>query len=534
MPITNPTPHPTPARLRAASILVVLALLLTALTACKVVVTIPYGGRVVSEDGFVCEAGDTCEIDVSDATFDSTFTAVPAPAYSFSRWRARPAGFCGNATTPCYLSTTGFDGNDALQEFLDSDELYYLEPVFIHYNLGYWRKVQKEILEGSFATASFLYALKPNIANCDPGALKDAAKGRALQALNQTRTLHHLPAVTRDAFYDMQMQETSLVQRANNYLGHKPSSGDACYTAGALAGASTSNLHGDSGKPSDPAADVFGWTNDNFNVAALMEAGHRRWMLYPQLDFTSYGQVEGFSALKVFGFGTPAPSTTGDLAYVAMPFESYPYVLVSKGSAPTPWSFSMAPPAGMSSSFNYFQNASVSITDNDTGKKLAVQNLHKDNKGFGLSNFLSWMVPGWDYDRPYTVKISAVSLPGGNVRDIEYSVLIDRYNVLDLNYPLEPGDSQQTKSVQGSFNSPLDRDSYKVSITGNRTISGQSEFSNQAFFMLIYDSGKRLVKSSDSAFSGNFAFGQHTLVVSPCDENGLCYQSTRTYRVNIN
>jgi hypothetical protein len=182
----------------------------------------------------------------------------------------------------------------------------------------------------------------------------------------------------------------------------------------------------------------------------------------------------------------------------------------------------------MSSDFNYFQNATVSVTDNDSGKSLKINNLHMDNKGFGLSNFLSWMVAGWTYDKPYTVNISNISMPGGGMRDIVYPVMVDRFNLLNLVHPLEATDSASENILEGRFNSETDKDSYEVAITGKKTISGQ-----RGFFVLVYDIDKRLVKSSDSTISGEFAFGKHTIVVSLCNEEGSCYSGTNTYRLSI-
>lgn len=536
---TPPFTHcsqPGPAHPPRATRFVILALMVVLVAGCKIVVTVPFGGKVVTEDGFVCLAGEICEIDVSDDSFDSTFTAMPAQGYTFVRWRPKASAFCGDTKVPCALSTTGFAPYPPLLDILNSDSKFFLEPVFVQYKLGYWKKVLAEIEAGTFTTDSFLHASVPNVTNCDPGSLTEAAKGRVLEALNQTRSLNHLPAAEYDDFYDLMQQSTALVQKANNYLNHFPQPSDTCYTARTKIGASTSNLGGGSGSNNvDPASDVFGWTNDNFNVGALMEAGHRRWMLFPELGYVTYGQVAGFSALKVFGYGVPPSNpVSADLEYVAMPFESYPYVFVSKGAKPTPWSFSMVPPAGMSSDFNYFQNATVKVTVIDSGKSLPVQNLHKDNKRFGLANFLSWMVAGWQYDVPYKVKISGISMPGGGTRDIEYPVVIDLYNLFNVNHPLESTDMVQGTSLKGNFNTPADQDSYTLSLAGNKMLSGQSEFSNQAFYILVYDSAKRLVKSSDKAFSHNFAKGKYTIIASLCNENKGCYGETKTYQVSVN
>ncbi len=517
-------------------ILAIALLLAALLPACKIVVTVPFGGKVVTEEGFECLSGQTCVIDVSDDSFDSTFAAVPDKGHSFVRWRRKTAAFCGDETTPCYLSTNGFAEHQALLDILDSDQEFFLEPVFVHYNLGYWTSILRQIEQGTFSTQNFLYAILPDPENCNPGALTDAARARALQAVNRVRALHYLPPVSIDHFYDMQVQETSLVQKANNYLNHFPAGGDRCYTQGASDGAATSNLSGGSGGGgrTDPASDIIGWVNDNLNIAILMEAGHRRWVLFPELGYTAYGQVEGFSTLKVFGFGMPpAKPVPASLEFVAMPYKSYPYVLVSRGASPTPWSLSMVPPAGVSSGFDFFRNASVKVVDLDTGKSLPVQNLHRDNKGFGLSNFLSWMVAGWDYDRVYRVTVSGINMPGGNSKSVSYPVMVDRFDLFNVNYPLEVSDQKVGNQFQGRFDTGIDRDSYTVRLAGSKTLSGRSEFSNQAFFILVYDAGKRLVASADGDVTRNFAAGKHTVVLSPCDESGLCYQGTQTYTVTI-
>jgi hypothetical protein len=174
-------------------------------------------------------------------------------------------------------------------------------------------------------------------------------------------------------------------------------------------------------------------------------------------------------------------------------------------------------------------DSSYDMQMQETSLVQKANNLHKDNKGFGLANFLTWRVAGWDYDKPYTVKISNISVPGGGTRDIFYPVMVDRFNLLNLVHPLESTDSATGSTLAGSFNSAADKDSYKVAITGKKTISGQ-----RGFFVLVYDINKRLVASSDSTISGEFGFGKHTVVVSLCNEERTCYSGTNSYRLNIN
>jgi hypothetical protein len=509
------------------------ALLTLLLFGCKLVVTVPEGGRVVTEDGFVCLGGEVCVIEVTTDDFDSVFTAEPAQGYTFTQWAKKKSSFCGHKTTPCPLSTKGFSAKQILMDVLASDREFYLEPIFVQYDVAYWRRVLAEIDQGSFSTASYLYGATPDVGNCGPGSLNPAPKARAEEALDQTRSLHELPPVDYDAFYDMQMQETSLVQRANNYGNHFPAEDDTCYTAEAAAGARSSNL-GSSSTPTDPAADIFGWTNDNTNAANLMLAGHRRWVLFPELGFTAYGQVDGFTALKVFDFGSPSPyPVPPDLEFVALPYRYYPYVLVSQPPQPTPWSISMVPQNGASGSFNYFANATVEVIEKSSGNKLPISNLTRDNQGFGTANFMSWMVGGWKYDIEYTVRVLGVRMPDGGVRDIEYPVVVDRYHLFNVNYPREGGDTKSGDVLQGNFNMPEDTDSYTVSYTGPVNVSGTSEFSNTGYFIRVYDVDKKLLASSDQPFQLRFPPGPTTVLVGLCDENDRCYPSTQTYRVTF-
>jgi len=97
---------------------------------CKIEVNPTDHGRVKTESGaHLCRAGETCVIDVVDASFAESFKAIPKKNYKFTAWRTRPGSFCGGSSKPCYLSTAGFT-DPALVDVLESDSVYYLEPVF--------------------------------------------------------------------------------------------------------------------------------------------------------------------------------------------------------------------------------------------------------------------------------------------------------------------------------------------------------------------------------------------------------------------
>lgn len=408
-----------------------LALGLVALGGCRIVVEVPAGGQVTSDQGLTCTAGSTCYIEVSSTSYAESFQAEAAPGYTFTGWRHQPGTTaCGGSTGPCSFNLVPFAGNALIEALLDDVVDVVVEPVFeptndaSRYNVAEWQDFLADLGSSSYRSDSFLYQSLPDAGNCDAGVLNTAAKNRFHYALNLVRKLHYLPPVEYDAFYDMQMQEANLVQLANDYFTHHPEPGDTCYTVEADTGAGTSNISWSSWQ-GDPARYALGWANDNHNVSSLMAAGHRRWVLFPNLGYTAYGQVGGYSSMKVFGFGSPPGySLPGDLEYVAFPYRNYPHVLVEKGSSPTPWSISMVPASG-SGNFGYFAGASVAVRHAVTGATLNVHSEHTDSIGYGLRNFLSWMVDGWLHDTPYIVTISNVQLPSGGPVTIEYPVEID-------------------------------------------------------------------------------------------------------------
>ena len=112
-------------------LLIVVTLLM--LSGCKLEIRVPKGGTVASTDGaYLCEAEQTCVIDVVDFFFDETFVAEPAPGYTFTNWKAEGNDhyLCGGETEPCRLSTAEFEGHPVLEEILESDEIFVLEPRF--------------------------------------------------------------------------------------------------------------------------------------------------------------------------------------------------------------------------------------------------------------------------------------------------------------------------------------------------------------------------------------------------------------------
>ena len=111
--------------------LATLSACLLLLGGCKIVITTPEGGSVVTESGaYRCAAGETCEIDVIDLFFQENFVARAEPGYYFAGWRKQDRGLCGGSQNSCNLLTAGFEGNAGLTSLLYSDEVFFLEPLF--------------------------------------------------------------------------------------------------------------------------------------------------------------------------------------------------------------------------------------------------------------------------------------------------------------------------------------------------------------------------------------------------------------------
>ncbi|MCB1700937.1 MAG: polysaccharide lyase [Halioglobus sp.] len=119
---------------KSASLLAVVFVLVS-IGGCKIVVNMPNTGSVVTESGaYLCEAGQTCEIDVTDIFFDETFIAKPSGGLLFDKWKfdkARPFDYlCGGSIEPCHFFTSYFEGIDELVALLQSDQKISLRPVF--------------------------------------------------------------------------------------------------------------------------------------------------------------------------------------------------------------------------------------------------------------------------------------------------------------------------------------------------------------------------------------------------------------------
>jgi uncharacterized protein YkwD len=426
--------------------------------------------------------------------------------------------------------------NGASDAMLDDLAARIMEGSSSDYDAEYWRQLSADLDDRSFATEAYLYASTPDTDFCIPGALSSAARDRARESLNQIRALHELAPVSYSNAYDEDVQEASLLQAASGFLSHFPDTGAPCFTEGGADASATGNLAGAS-RTQDPAADMIGWVHDSANLSLVAAAGHRRWIINPFLAYTSYGQVDGWAVQKVFDFDQePAATPSVEVDYVAFPYRSYPYLFFSTNAAQsTPWSFSVI--ENQDSLFGnqhaYFTNAGIEVLRISDGASMSITDQYTDTSGFGVPNFLSWNVEGWAYDTLYQVTISNVVMQSGQVQDFSYPVFIDYADLVDLSEPLETGDGISGTTISGSLFDGDDEDSYTLQLSGNVTIEGESQFANQAFFILLYGPDEQLVHGADESFSANLAAGEYTVVVSNCFELA-CYGGGQNYTITFN
>jgi hypothetical protein len=101
------------------------------LSACKIKITVPPGGEVISSSGnYNCLEDKVCVIDVYDIFFSETFTARPKPGFEFSKWAKGKKTFCANSEKPCALSTDGLDAFPDIMAVVESDDIFHLKPIF--------------------------------------------------------------------------------------------------------------------------------------------------------------------------------------------------------------------------------------------------------------------------------------------------------------------------------------------------------------------------------------------------------------------
>ena len=262
-----------------------------------------------------------------------------------------------------------------------------------------------------------LYAEVPNVDNCEAGRLTELAKNRALEAVNQIRGLHGLPPLKYSTLYDDQVQQSSLIQQANNFLTHVPPASSKCYTEEGWEGSRTSNISGGT-KNRDPAASIIKLATDAYNLHTIAAVGHRRAILSPFKTYFSYGQVGNVATQKRGGFLKEPPLTPQvNVDFIAYPYGTFPDILLTSDP---PWSFEVLRKNQLNYSGDLLGNSTITVTRVSNKEQLPIYNRYTG------PNFMSWKVEAWEYHTLYKVEIRNVTLKDESTRNYSYSVFIKK------------------------------------------------------------------------------------------------------------
>ena len=258
-----------------------------------------------------------------------------------------------------------------------------------------------------------------NLAACTAGTTAPSFKDAVQLRINYFRAMAGVPAaITFSQDFSAKNQQAALMMSANSLVSHDPSSTWSCYTAGGDEAAGNSNL----------ALGYSGWEAVTEylleNGSSNADAGHRRWLLYPQTLTMGSGDIPptpGHAAANALwildsAYWNTRPATRDD--FVAWPPPGYvPYQVVSPR-----WSLSY-PGAD-------FSGATVTMRKNGSAVPVRLETVYV---GYG-ENTLVWVpdnldpsvldsIPRPSADTVYAVTVGNVRI-GGTPRSFAYSVTI--------------------------------------------------------------------------------------------------------------
>ncbi|MDQ6705553.1 MAG: hypothetical protein M3Z85_06275 [Acidobacteriota bacterium] len=254
------------------------------------------------------------------------------------------------------------------------------------------------------------------------GTTSAAYQTAILTAINWARAMGGVPCITGlDPAESLGDQQAAFMMMTNAQLSHSPPNTWLNWTQAGADAAGKSNLC--LGRLGDPGC-IQQYMIDSGN--GNDEAGHRRWILYPQTTVMGTGDVPGngngyamANALWVIDpstYGNPRPATRD--SFVAWPARGYvPYQTI-----PVRWSFSYA---GAD-----FSAATVTMQRNGAAVPVSLETVHN---GYG-ENTLVWVPDNQDpnaspannppgSDTPVTVTVNNVSI-GGVARNFSYQVIV--------------------------------------------------------------------------------------------------------------
>jgi uncharacterized protein YkwD len=233
--------------------------------------------------------------------------------------------------------------------------------------------------------------------DCRPGSASDSYDAATIESINWFRRMSGLSIVTEDSSASIKAQQTALMMHAQNNLSHYPTPSWRCHTKAGASLAAESNLtlgvvgpRGVIGQIEDPGA----------GNEAL---GHRRWLLFPELESVGVANTSRASVVRVLGeFGERESKSN----WISWP----PPGFVPDETIFDRWSISFAGTQAVD-----FSSARVQVREN--GRSVSVRLLPLSH-GFGDPT-LAWDVSGIQPkatgDVKYTVDVSNVKVGGRSV-----------------------------------------------------------------------------------------------------------------------
>lgn len=230
--------------------------------------------------------------------------------------------------------------------------------------------------------------------DCRAGSASDSYDAATIESINWFRRMSGLAVVTEDSGASQEAQQTALMMHAQNTLSHYPTASWRCHTSAGAETAAESNLtlgvvgpRGVIGQIEDPGA----------GNEAL---GHRRWLLFPELESVGVANTNRASVVRVLGeFGNRMSRSD----WVSWPPAGY----VPDETVFDRWSISYAGTGAVD-----FSRSAVKVLEN--GRAASVDVLPLSN-GFGDPT-LAWEVNGINPeaagDMTYTIEVSNILLNG--------------------------------------------------------------------------------------------------------------------------
>ena len=146
-----------------------------------------------------------------------------------------------------------------------------------------------------------------------------------------------------------------------------------------------------------------------------------------------------------------------------------------------------------------------------------------DDSGNYVHINLGW---GGAYDDYYnldvTNNIGDYSYPPSPI-EVIYNIKPCSQEANDCYVNLESNDKLNDFNISGVFDFANDSDKYKLYLKGTTTFKGKSDYSNQAFFISVYNSKGELLKESDDRFSIELPADLYTVRVSLRNSEGGYY-----------